>query len=100
MRKGTAKSPSSETSAPVAPWKRAPTQTARLSVLGPGMNWHRPNSEVNSSEESHSLSTTTVCRAHDMTPPNPDRAILLNPQNSSPWLISCRCCTACSWYML
>ena len=80
---GISSNPAHAASAPAAPWKRRPTMTETLTMLGPGRNCDSDNTSRNSSSESQRCCSTSMRRANGMTPPNPDNPILRNPTNSA-----------------
>src|SRR5881628_1813728 len=51
-------------------------------MLGPGSNWHRLRTSVNSSGLSQRRSSTSIRRANGITPPNPDSETCVNRRKS------------------
>ena len=75
--------PATAAKAPLAPPKREPIHTARLTIFGPGTIWQIPTMELNSSDVRILSCSTSVRRAHGRTPPKPDIPILLKLMNNS-----------------
>src|SRR6266478_2194599 len=65
-------SPTRQASAPGMPRIRLPNTAQRLTMLGPGRNWHNARRSLNSSAVIQPLFSTSIRRAHANTPPKLD----------------------------
>jgi len=83
IRNGATISPAKPAMAPRQPQKRRPSTMARLSVLGPGMNWQSDITSTNSASPSQRRSSTATRRAQYSTPPKPHSATRRKPVNNS-----------------
>src|SRR5215468_7213603 len=64
--------PTTQASAPGVPRIRAPNTAQRLTMLGPGRNWHNARRSLNSCAVIQPLFSTSIRRAHASTPPKLD----------------------------
>jgi hypothetical protein len=69
--------------APLNPRNLAPTQTAMPTTFGPGMNWQRLKTSVNSSSSNQWFCSTAIRRAQTSPPPKLQSETLRNPMNNA-----------------
>ena len=74
---GTVNTPESAASAPESPCWRWPRHIAKLTMFGPGRNWHRLSVSVKSSSFIQCRRCTSARWAQLIAPPKPERLICM-----------------------
>src|SRR5258708_3925757 len=75
--------PTRQARAPGMPRIRTPNTAHRLTMLGPGRNWHNARRLLNSSAVIQPLFSTSIRRAHANTPPKLDIETPANVRHNS-----------------
>src|SRR5215831_10348925 len=75
--------PIRQASAPGTPRTRTPNTALKLTMFGPGRNWHNARRSLNSSAVIQRLFSTSIRRAHANTPPKLDIETPAKARNKS-----------------